>query len=133
MFNGCPLVLNGALELTASEVLDGAHRLDAIIESGISQLMLVVRGVNSAAFETYDIYNKKRSSAAVFYISGEEFPNLLADTLNCCRLGSGPGPGRRNRCYTSLGPSYWPNIPISANRSRNSPVSKAGRRSRKGY
>lgn len=57
---------NGAL-------MDGHHRLLAIIESGITIEVLVVRGVDPAAWFTYD-QGKSRSGGDVFQLDGVTNP-----------------------------------------------------------
>lgn len=60
---------NGAAVLISSknELLDGQHRLSAIIESGRSQIMLVVRGVDADAMATIDA-GRGRSYADILKI-----------------------------------------------------------------
>ena len=41
------IVLNGANEAGIGEVLDGEHRLESVIQSGIPQIFVVVSGVES--------------------------------------------------------------------------------------
>jgi hypothetical protein len=82
VFNGMSIVLNGANELGIGEVLDGEHRIEAVIESGIPQLFVVVSGVDTDAFETYDTYNKKRTTSDHLFVRGEHNPKVLADALN---------------------------------------------------
>jgi hypothetical protein len=81
-FNGMSIVLNGANELGIGEVLDGGHRLEAIMQSGIPQLFVVVSGVDTGVFETYDCYNKRRSTSDHFFVIGEHNPKVLAEALN---------------------------------------------------
>lgn len=57
IFNGAPILISDN-----NELLDGQHRLSAIIESGESQVVLIVRGVNAAAMTTIDA-GRKRSYA----------------------------------------------------------------------
>jgi hypothetical protein len=82
LFNGMSIVLNGANELGIGEVLDGEHRIESVIESGIPQLFVVVSGVDTDVFETYDTYNKKRSTSDHLFVRGEHNPKVLADALN---------------------------------------------------
>ena len=61
-------------------LLDGQHRLLALIESGISVLMLVVRGVSESAFEALDQGDRRRLSD-VLSIRGEQNGTTLAATI----------------------------------------------------
>jgi hypothetical protein len=58
-------------------LLDGQHRLAAIIESGMTITMLVVRGLPSEAQETVD-GGAKRKFSDVLQLRGERSPVLLA-------------------------------------------------------
>lgn len=63
-FNGDPIRFNedGAL-------IDGQHRLQAIIKSGVAQKMLVIHGLGDDTFETIDV-GKKRSHGDLLAICG---------------------------------------------------------------
>lgn len=63
-FNGDAIRLdsNGAL-------LDGQHRLSAIVESGISQRCIIIRGLDADSFKTIDA-GKKRSTGDMLSIAG---------------------------------------------------------------
>jgi hypothetical protein len=82
LFNGCSLVLNGADEHGIGEVLDGGQRIESVIKSGIPQLFVVVSGVSPDAVETFDIYNRKRTTSDSLFILGEHNSKLLAEALN---------------------------------------------------
>jgi hypothetical protein len=56
---------------TAGDLLDGQHRLAAVIESGVSVEMTVARGVDPAAFISMDL-GAKRSVADLLHISKGE-------------------------------------------------------------
>ena len=57
-------IFNGAAILISNEnkLIDGQHRLNAIAESGVSQVLLIVRGVSTEAMQTVDT-NRRRSYA----------------------------------------------------------------------
>lgn len=67
IFNGAPILISNE-----NELLDGQHRLSAIIESGESQVVLIVRGVDPMAMATIDA-GRKRSYADSLKI--REFAN----------------------------------------------------------
>lgn len=67
LFNGASILISNT-----NELLDGQHRLSAIIESGETQVVLVVRGIDPAAMSTIDA-NRKRSYADSLKI--REFAN----------------------------------------------------------
>lgn len=58
-------------------LLDGQHRLAAIVQSGVTLQMLVVEGLDASAQDTMDS-GRKRTSADVFSIHGETNVNVLA-------------------------------------------------------
>ena len=62
-------------------LLDGQHRLAAIVKSGIAIDMIVVRGLPSEAFHAIDVGAKKRSLNDVLAISGEKYYSILAAAL----------------------------------------------------
>lgn len=66
-FNGAPVLISNK-----NELLDGQHRLTAIKESGISQIMLVVHGVDANAMATIDA-GRARSYSDILKI--REFAN----------------------------------------------------------
>ena len=74
--NGEPIIFlkNGALG-------NGQHRLNAIIKSGCSIQMLVVRGADNDSFTTYDS-GKNRSIADIFSISGIENYSKVSSIVN---------------------------------------------------
>lgn len=61
-------------------LLDGQHRLHAVIESGCTIEALVVRGVDRDAFPTVDI-GLKRSASSVFAMDGHSNTTALAAGL----------------------------------------------------
>lgn len=64
LFNGAAILISNS-----NELLDGQHRLTAIIESGESQVLLIVRGIDPAAMVTIDA-GRKRSYADGLRIRG---------------------------------------------------------------
>jgi hypothetical protein len=73
--NGEPIILD-----QDSNLLDGQHRLSAIIQSGIPCEMLVVFGIPSESFPTIDA-GKTRSASNVLAIHGAKNYTLIASTL----------------------------------------------------
>lgn len=73
-FNGDPVRLN-----SDGELIDGQHRLHAIVNSGKAQRMLVIHGLDNTVFDTIDV-GKKRSSADLLNIAGYKNVNVLAAT-----------------------------------------------------
>lgn len=69
--NGDTICMNG------TRLIDGQHRLWAIIESGASVQVLLVEGLDDDVFDTKD-FGKKRSAADVLAIKGEKHYALLA-------------------------------------------------------
>ena len=57
IFNGAAILISNT-----NELLDGQHRLSAIIESGENQVVLIVRGIDPIAMSTIDA-GRKRSYA----------------------------------------------------------------------
>jgi len=64
MFDGQPIRFS-----EAGGLLDGQHRLSAIVESGTTQQFLIIKGIDSEAFKVMDT-GKVRSAADVFNING---------------------------------------------------------------
>jgi hypothetical protein len=64
LFNGAAILISNT-----NELLDGQHRLSAIIESGESQVVLIVRGIDPKAMTTIDA-GRKRSYADSLKIRG---------------------------------------------------------------
>jgi hypothetical protein len=73
-FNGDPIRLN-----SEDRLIDGQHRLHAIIDSGKPQKMLVISGLDNEVFDTIDV-GKKRSSADLLGIAGYQNVFALAAT-----------------------------------------------------
>lgn len=73
--------LNGeSIKLNGTRLLDGQHRLTAVAMSGKPIQSLVIRGVNTDAFDTIDL-NRRRNGGDVLSIAGEENATGLAATL----------------------------------------------------
>jgi hypothetical protein len=73
--NGATIVFNGD-----GTLLDGQHRLMAIVESGVSIEMLVVRGVAKAAMKTIDA-NISRKASDVAQMMGHTSAHQLVGTV----------------------------------------------------
>jgi hypothetical protein len=71
-YNGCTICLS-----EDGTLLDGQHRLSAIIESGVPQYFIVVRGISDDAFGTFD-QGVGRTVGDAFRHSGESNVNSLA-------------------------------------------------------
>lgn len=72
VMNGAPIVFNGD-----GTLLDGQHRLLAIVRAGVPVDMLVVRGVSKTAMATIDS-NVSRTAADVLSIDGLKNTNRTA-------------------------------------------------------
>lgn len=70
--NGDTICING------DKLIDGQHRLHAVVESGITITTLVVEGLPSDVFDTKDV-GKRRSPADTLAVKGE---------TNCCKLAA---------------------------------------------
>lgn len=70
--NGQPLIFG-----KSGNLLNGQHRLKAIIAANKSIETMIVWGVEDSTFDTIDDGNK-RSLGDVFAVSGEQNPNLLS-------------------------------------------------------
>lgn len=84
--------LNGeAIKVAKNGILlDGQHRLSAVIRSGITIECLVVFGIDNQVFDTLD-QGKKRGMSDVLSIKGEANVTALASILRLlCRLEMNP-------------------------------------------
>lgn len=72
LFNGAPIMISNK-----GELLDGQHRLTAIAESGVAQILLIVAGVDAHAMATIDA-GRKRSYADLLRIRGVSNPSVVA-------------------------------------------------------
>lgn len=66
-------------------LLDGQHRLAAIVETGISIKMLVIFGVDEGAQHTMDT-GSKRTPGDMLKLRGEKNTNMLASGIRSCLL-----------------------------------------------
>lgn len=73
------------LKITVTgKITDGQHRLHAVIQSGVTLSMLVVRGVHEKSINTIDI-GRSRKNADALAIHGYKKHNLvLAAAINIC-------------------------------------------------
>lgn len=77
LFDGQPLRFS-----ESGTMLDGQHRLTALVESGTTQKFLVLSGIHSDAFKVMDT-GKNRSGADAFYMAGHNYSVQLATS---CKL-----------------------------------------------
>lgn len=61
---------------TDGQVIDGQHRLNAIVRSGVTVPLLIIRGLPAKAQETIDT-GAKRSLADSLHMRGESYPTSL--------------------------------------------------------
>jgi hypothetical protein len=73
-FNGEAIKFNG------DKLVDGQHRLSAIVESGVSVQTLVIRNLDDDVFDTID-QGKKRTMGDTLSVLGEKHYNQLASVL----------------------------------------------------
>jgi hypothetical protein len=73
-FNGAPIRFNG------DELLDGQHRLRALIEANMVMPFLVIYGIGKFSLRTMDD-GKGRTLGNKFYIDGEKAPDVLASMI----------------------------------------------------
>lgn len=76
--NGVPILFD-----EVGDLLDGQHRLAMIAETGVSVMMLLVRGVKREAFDTIDC-GKPRTANDALMVEREEYPALLAGAVRMC-------------------------------------------------
>lgn len=80
IFNGAPIRYNGQTESGSPELLDGQHRLRALIEANMELPFLVISGIPAKCIRTMDD-GKARSLAQKFYVDGEKAPDVLAQMI----------------------------------------------------
>jgi hypothetical protein len=73
--NGVPIIMNG------NQLLDGGHRLAAILQSGVTLRMIFVYGIDLRANRTMDI-GKLRSLAQMLELEGKTAPVQLSQAIN---------------------------------------------------
>jgi hypothetical protein len=66
---------------TENVLLDGQHRLHAIVDSGVTIDMVLITNLPPETFHVIDTNVRKRSTADVLAISGEQNCNVLAAAL----------------------------------------------------
>lgn len=71
--NGTPIRFD-----KSGNLLDGQHRLTAIITAGVMVQMLVVRGLDTDVFKTIDVGGRTRTTADVLAIGGVKNANSAA-------------------------------------------------------
>lgn len=71
VFTGEPIIMNG------EKLLDGFHRFWAVIESGVGQWFVVVRGIEQKAFHHID-HGRGRSFRDTCYVEGIDQHDLVA-------------------------------------------------------
>ena len=83
--------LNGdAIRISDDGVLlDGQHRLTAIVRAGVPVQSVVIGGLPRDVFDTIDIGAKRRSTADVLAIHGEKHYTTLSAAAYLCQLGEG--------------------------------------------
>lgn len=77
LFDGSPIKFS-----EGGVLLDGQHRLNAVIKSDTSQKFLVVTGIDSAAFKVMDT-GKNRNTADIMSVEGIKYPS---DTAAAARI-----------------------------------------------
>ena len=78
--NGRWKVNGDAIRLSTNRLIDGQHRLHAVIESGIAIKTVVIREIADDVFDTIDA-GKKRTGADTLYVRGEVDTNNLAASI----------------------------------------------------
>lgn len=68
------------IKFNGSKLLDGQHRLHAVVKSGQPIRSIVARGLDEAAFHTIDM-GKKRSAADTLNVLGEKSSTRIASAL----------------------------------------------------
>lgn len=98
VLNGEAIIFNGD-----GTLLDGQHRLYAVIEAGKPIESLVVRGVSRSVFATMD-QGRRRSAADVFGINKEQNKTVLASSARAFELfrRRQPGTFRKEKDYVSV-------------------------------
>jgi hypothetical protein len=80
MTNGRWKVNGDTICLNDNRIIDGQHRLHAVIQSGVTIETLVVEGLPSDVFDTKDV-GKKRSAGDTLGVAGEQNAFRLAAAL----------------------------------------------------
>lgn len=69
----------------SGNLIDGQHRLRAVVEAGVPVRLAVIRGINGTAFETFDL-GKGRTLSDVLSIYGYDNPAGLAAVIRSIYL-----------------------------------------------
>jgi hypothetical protein len=88
MMNGEGIVIS-----ESGKVLNGQHRLHAVLKSGVAVQLLIVQGVPDSSFKTFD-GGKRRNSADILTISGEVNTRTLAAALRTFEFLAGGATAR---------------------------------------
>lgn len=75
VFNGETIIIS-----SKGHILDGQHRLKAVVQTGMTIVCVVVRGIKESAFDTLD-QGWKRSNGQILTIEGYKHGNTLAATI----------------------------------------------------
>ena len=78
--NGVPIIFSDE-----GRLIDGQHRLQAIIKSGVSVNALVTRGVKNKSFDTIDM-GMKRSIGQVLSMSGVKNAKSVASSIKLIKI-----------------------------------------------
>ena len=81
------------------KLLDGQHRLNAVVRSGCTIEMLVVRGVEDEAFSTIDLMGASRSVGDVFSIEGVSNAKHAAAAVQAVLRYLGGSPTLHTDCW----------------------------------
>lgn len=87
---------------TEGKLIDGQHRLQAIIASGSTIDTLVMRGIESQSFFTLDS-GRRRNTADLMSMKGSKYPSVVAGALNAMlRIENTKQPCHDRRAPVSL-------------------------------
>jgi hypothetical protein len=91
------------------ELIDGQHRLKAIVASGKTYIFLVVRGVSEAAFETIDEGAIRSLKDYIGMLPGPEshYYNEVASAVRWCMLWYKMGTFRKKPVFTTTEKLQW--------------------------
>lgn len=74
-------VINGeSIKFSQSRLIDGQHRLNAIVKANIPVQTLIVEGLPDDAFATID-QGRKRSGADALTVKGENYPLIMQSAI----------------------------------------------------
>lgn len=110
LFDGSPIKFSeGGL------LLDGQHRLSAVVKSNTAQKFLVLTGVDSEAFKVMDT-GKNRNAADIMSIKGIEYSAAVAATIRIIiklKNGIASRGGKNRPSNTEVLDFYYDNLEIS--------------------